>query len=65
MLVLTRRPGQGIKLGKDIHVEVLASGRREVRIGITAPDSVLILRDELPDASGLALQRATDVDHED
>lgn len=42
-------------LGETIHVRVLSSHRWQVRIGITAPRDVKILRDELPDASGMAV----------
>ena len=46
MLVLTRRPLESIKVG-DAVVTVLAVDRNKVRIGIKAPDDVLILRTEL------------------
>ena len=48
MLVLTRKPGEAIVIGQDIEVRVLSVGRGgQVRLGIAAPDEVLILREEL------------------
>jgi carbon storage regulator len=48
MLVLTRKPGEAIVIGPDIEVRVLSVGRGgQVRLGIAAPDEVLILREEL------------------
>lgn len=47
MLVLTRKNRQRIFVGKDIVLEVLTIDRDRVRLGITAPDGVEILREEL------------------
>lgn len=49
MLVLTRNRYQSIKIGKDIEVRVLDVNKQngQVRIGISAPDNVHILRAEL------------------
>ncbi|MCC6177618.1 MAG: carbon storage regulator CsrA [Chloroflexi bacterium] len=47
MLVLSRRPGQSILVGKDIEVVVLGSDGAQVRIGIRAPRDVTVLRREL------------------
>lgn len=47
MLVLTRRLGQGIAIGGSIEVRVLELGAGQVRLGITAPEDVKVLRDEL------------------
>lgn len=48
MLVLTRRPGEAIVIGQDIEVRVLSVTRDgKVRLGLTAPEEVLILREEL------------------
>ncbi len=48
MLVLTRRPGQSVVLGRDIVVTVLASRGAGVRLGIEAPPGVPVRRAELP-----------------
>jgi len=47
MLVLTRKVGEKIHLGADIEVTVTAISGQQVRLGITAPPEVPILRNEL------------------
>ncbi len=46
MLVLTRRVGERLRIGADIELVVLDVGARKVRLGVTAPESVAILREE-------------------
>ncbi len=48
MLVLTRKVDQGIRLGNDIVITVLRVRGNQVRLGITAPRDVRVVRDELP-----------------
>jgi len=47
MLVLTRKPGQTIRIGQDTVVTVCKLNHGEVRIGITAPRDVRVVRGEL------------------
>ncbi|WP_447972103.1 carbon storage regulator CsrA [Nitrospira sp. Kam-Ns4a] len=47
MLVLTRRAGEGIAIGTDIHVVVLEVKGLQVRLGIEAPPQVQVHRDEV------------------
>ncbi|HEY0561140.1 MAG: Carbon storage regulator [Mycobacterium sp.] len=47
MLVLTRRPQQSIMIGDDIVVTVLEVKGDQIRIGITAPRSVQVYREEV------------------
>ena len=47
MLVLTRRNGESILIGDEITLHVLQVRGNQVRIGIDAPDDVLILREEI------------------
>jgi carbon storage regulator len=47
MLVLTRKPGQRILIGPDIIIEIREFHGNQVRIGIVAPKSINILREEL------------------
>ena len=54
MLVLTRRAGQSIVIGHDITVTVLDVRGDQVRLGINAPRSVDVHREEV----FLELQRA-------
>jgi two-component system response regulator len=47
MLVLTRNRETGVHIGDDITVRVLSITRRTVKLGIEAPRSVQVRRDEL------------------
>jgi len=47
MLVLSRKESQRIRLGDSIVVTIVKIGGDKVRVGIEAPDDVLVLRDEL------------------
>lgn len=47
MLVLGRRVGEKIMIGDDIKLTVLGISGGQVRLGLAAPDEVLILREEL------------------
>ena len=42
MLILTRTPGESLKIGEDIVITVFEVNGRQVRIGIDAPDAVHI-----------------------
>jgi len=47
MLVVTRRDGESVRIGKDIEVKVWLSAEGQIRVGITAPRDVPIARKEL------------------
>ena len=47
MLVLSRKAGEKIKIGKDIVVNILKIEGGTIRIGIEAPQKVAILRMEV------------------
>ena len=47
MLVLSRRADEKIRIGDNVTITVLSSCANRVRLGITAPRGVSILRDEL------------------
>lgn len=47
MLVLGRKVGQTFRIGDDITVTVVSVREGQVRLGITAPADVLVLRSEL------------------
>jgi carbon storage regulator len=47
VLVLTRRPGQSIMIGDDVVVTVLDVRGDVVRVGIKAPRSVQVHREEV------------------
>jgi len=61
MLVLTRRQGQRIRINDDIHVVVLDSRGDRVRLGIVAPDHVVVHREEVH--CRIALERASALCH--
>ena len=50
MLILTRKIDQAIIIDGEIQVRVLAVNGERVKLGIAAPRSVTVLRDELCDA---------------
>jgi len=58
MLVLSRKAGQAVSIGEDITLTVIRVSSGQVRIGITAPRDLPIVRQELssraPATSGLA-----------
>lgn len=47
MLVLSRKPGEAIRIGEDIEVSIIEVRGDTVRIGIDAPRNVPIFRTEL------------------
>jgi carbon storage regulator len=47
MLILSRRPGDAILIDGGIRIIVLATDQRTVRIGIEAPSTVGIVREEI------------------
>ena len=47
MLMLTRREGESIRIGDNIEVFVSHIQDGQVKLGITAPEDIVILRDEL------------------
>jgi carbon storage regulator len=49
MLVLARKLDEAIIIGDDIRVTVVELRGRQVRLGIEAPDTVVVLREELFD----------------
>ena len=47
MLIIRRKTGESILIGDDIELQVIEAAPNRVKIGITAPDDVLILRKEI------------------
>lgn len=47
MLILSRKAGERIRIGDDIEVVVLEVSRDQIRIGINAPRSVSVHREEI------------------
>jgi carbon storage regulator len=46
MLILTRRPRQVVMVGRDVQIMVLDIAGDRVRLGITAPRELKVLRQE-------------------
>src|SRR6516225_7631313 len=59
MLVLTRRPGEEIIIADNIRVTVVAIKGQQIRVGITAPPSVNVARQELLPRSGVGAEAPT------
>ncbi|MFQ6614206.1 MAG: carbon storage regulator CsrA [Fidelibacterota bacterium] len=47
MLILTRKSGEKIRIGNDILIQPMKTARGKVKIGITAPESIPIYREEI------------------
>ena len=47
MLILTRKSGESVKIGDEIRIVVMAVKGRQVRLGVDAPHSVSIHREEI------------------
>lgn len=47
MLIITRRPGEKVMIGDDVVVEIIEVSGSSVRIGIAAPKSVPVYREEI------------------
>ena len=51
MLILKRRSGEKIFIGDDIEIIVVGIEKRSIKLGIDAPASVNIVREELMEIS--------------
>jgi carbon storage regulator CsrA len=47
MLILTIKEGEGFLIGDEITVKVMEIRGKQIRLGIEAPASVLVLREKL------------------
>ena len=47
MLIITRRPGERIMLGDDTRIHIMEIVGNNVRVGVEAPKSVPIYREEI------------------
>lgn len=69
MLVIRRRAGESVLIGGDVEVEVIDIGLTRVKLGITAPKEIVVLRKEvrltreenLAAARGLAPERLVEL----
>jgi carbon storage regulator len=58
MLVLTRKLRQGIVINGNIYICVVGYERGKVKLGISAPRDVQVIREEAADEALRAKQRA-------
>ena len=56
MLVIKRKPGEKLVIGDGITLTVVAVSGHQVRVGISAPEQVRILRGELAGRPVASLQ---------
>jgi carbon storage regulator len=47
MLILTRKVGESITIGDEVKITVLGIHGRQVRLGIIAPQKVVVHREEI------------------
>lgn len=47
MLIITRRAGEKLMIGDDVVVEIMEIVGNQVRVGIQAPQSVRVYREEI------------------
>jgi carbon storage regulator len=47
MLILSRRPGESLTIGDEITITIVGVSGNQIRLGITAPREVRVLREEI------------------
>ncbi|MEG2139894.1 MAG: carbon storage regulator CsrA [Bilophila sp.] len=47
MLILARRPGEGLYLGDNIRITILSVQGKQIKIGLDVPPDMVICRDEI------------------
>jgi carbon storage regulator len=65
MLILTRRPGELVKIGDDVDVVVLGVRGNQVRLGINAPKEVTVHREEIYNRINIGAGNAAGDDGDD
>ena len=58
MLVITRKTGEGLRMGENIRVTVVEIAKDRVKLGIEAPSDIRIIRNELFDTEKFNIQAA-------
>jgi carbon storage regulator len=65
MLILTRRVGETVMIGNDVTVTVLGVKGNQVRIGINAPKTVAVHREEIYERIKREQQGGNDHHHDE
>ncbi|MCA9774681.1 MAG: carbon storage regulator CsrA [Myxococcales bacterium] len=60
MLVLTRKAGESVSIGDDIKVKVIEIQGGQVRLGISAPPSIPVHREEIVERIKAEMKRAAE-----
>ena len=47
LLILTRKSGEGLFIGDDIRIRILEIRGKQIRLGIEAPNNIIVLREEI------------------
>jgi len=58
MLVIRRHPGESIRIGMDIELEIIECGHNRVKLGIRAPQHVPVMRSEILETRAQNLEAA-------
>lgn len=58
MLVITRKGGEGLRIGENVRITIVETAKDRVKIGIDAPYDVRIIREELFDTERFNIQAA-------
>ena len=58
MLILTRKVNEKVIIGDEVEITVLRVSRDKVKLGIRAPESIMIQRNELLQSIGQENRRA-------
>jgi carbon storage regulator len=64
MLILTRRVGETVMIGNDVTVTILGVKGNQVRVGINAPKTIAVHREEIYERIKREQEGNTDNDNE-
>ena len=59
MLILTRKVGQAIIIGENVEIKILEIVDGQIKLGITAPKNISVLRKELVEIKDENLKAAS------
>ena len=59
MLILSRRVGESVLIGKDVSITILRVKGDQVRLGVQAPKEIAVQRDDLLEENKSALVAPT------